>query len=125
MPVDIAASILVLQSALHSLSDREAMAALRTDLQWKVACGLPIGHVPAGLGDAATNGVADQGPCLFTVGTDAGEAVPELAELADESGWEFGIGNGSMSRLRVSRIAGSGRGYRGRRLRAASPDRLG
>lgn len=43
VPVDIAASILVLQS-LHGLSDREAMAALRTDLRWKVACGLPIGH---------------------------------------------------------------------------------
>lgn len=43
VPVDIAASILVLQ-ALHGLSDREAMAALRTDLRWKVGCGLPIGH---------------------------------------------------------------------------------
>lgn len=43
VPVDIAASVLVLQS-LHGLSDREAMAALRTDLRWKVACGLPIGH---------------------------------------------------------------------------------
>ena len=43
VPVDIAASVLVLQS-LHSLSDREAMAAVRTDLRWKVACGLPIGH---------------------------------------------------------------------------------
>ena len=43
MPVDIAASILVLQ-ALHGLSDRDAMVALRTDLRWKVACGLPIGH---------------------------------------------------------------------------------
>ena len=43
VPVDVAASILVLQS-LHGLSDREAMRALRTDLQWKVACGLPIGH---------------------------------------------------------------------------------
>ena len=43
VPVDVAASVLVLQ-ALHGLSDREAMAALRTDLRWKVACGLPIGH---------------------------------------------------------------------------------
>ena len=43
VPVDIAASMLVLQ-ALHGLSDREAMAAVRTDLRWKVACGLPIGH---------------------------------------------------------------------------------
>jgi len=33
----------VLQS-LHGLSDREALAALRTDLRWKVATGLPIGH---------------------------------------------------------------------------------
>lgn len=43
IPVDIAASILVLQ-ALFGLSDREAMRAVRMDLQWKVACGLPIGH---------------------------------------------------------------------------------
>ena len=43
VPADVAASVLVLQ-ALHGLSDREAMAALRTDLRWKVACGLPIGH---------------------------------------------------------------------------------
>ena len=43
VPADIAASVLVLQ-ALHGLSDREAMAALRTDLRWKVACGLPVGH---------------------------------------------------------------------------------
>ena len=43
VPADIAASILVLQ-ALHGLSDREAMAAVRTDLRWKVACGLPVGH---------------------------------------------------------------------------------
>lgn len=43
VPVDVAASVLVLQ-ALHGLSDREAMAAVRTDLRWKVACGLPIGH---------------------------------------------------------------------------------
>jgi hypothetical protein len=43
IPVDIIASVLVLQ-ALFGLSDREAMRAVRTDLQWKVACGLPIGH---------------------------------------------------------------------------------
>jgi len=43
VPVDVAASVLVLQ-ALHGLSDREAMAAVRTDLRWKVACGLPVGH---------------------------------------------------------------------------------
>ena len=43
VPADIASSILVLQ-ALHGLSDREAMVAVRTDLRWKVACGLPVGH---------------------------------------------------------------------------------
>lgn len=43
IPVDIAASILVLQ-AMYGLSDRETMAAVRTDLRWKVACGLPVGH---------------------------------------------------------------------------------
>jgi IS5 family transposase len=43
VPADIASSILVLQ-ALHGLSDREAMSAVRTDLRWKVACGLPVGH---------------------------------------------------------------------------------
>jgi IS5 family transposase len=43
VPVEVAASVLVLQT-LHGLSDREAMAALRTDLRWKVACGLAIGH---------------------------------------------------------------------------------
>ncbi len=43
IPVDIAASILVLQ-ALFGLSDPETMAAVRTDLRWQVACGLPVGH---------------------------------------------------------------------------------
>ncbi len=43
IPVDIAASILVLQS-MYGLSDRETMAAVRTDLRWKVACGLSVGH---------------------------------------------------------------------------------
>jgi IS5 family transposase len=43
VPADIAASVMVLQ-ALHGLSDREAMAAVRTDLRFKVACGLPVGH---------------------------------------------------------------------------------
>ncbi len=38
VPADIAASVMVLQ-ALHGLSDREAMAAVRTDLRFKVACG--------------------------------------------------------------------------------------
>jgi hypothetical protein len=43
VPVDIVASVVVLLS-LRGLSDRESMAAVRTDLRWKVACGLPIGH---------------------------------------------------------------------------------
>jgi len=43
VPVDIVASVMVLQ-ALHGLSDREAVAALRSDLRWKVATGLPVGH---------------------------------------------------------------------------------
>jgi Transposase domain (DUF772) len=30
--------------ALQDLSDAEAMQALRCDLRWKVACGLPIDH---------------------------------------------------------------------------------
>jgi hypothetical protein len=42
IPVDVVASVLVLQ-ALHGLSDREAVGALRTDLRWKVATGLPVG----------------------------------------------------------------------------------
>jgi len=41
VPVDVAASVIVLQ-ALHGLSDRDAVAALRCDLRWKVACGLAI-----------------------------------------------------------------------------------
>ncbi|MEV0284781.1 IS1182 family transposase [Kribbella sp. NPDC050820] len=43
IPVDIVASVLVLQ-ALHGLSDRDAVASVRTDLRWKVATGLPVGH---------------------------------------------------------------------------------
>src|SRR5207248_9110719 len=39
----IAASVLVLQ-ALQDLSDREAVEAVRCDLRWKVACGLPLDH---------------------------------------------------------------------------------
>ena len=41
VPPDVAAAVLVLQ-ALHGLSDREAMTALRTDLRWKAACGLAV-----------------------------------------------------------------------------------
>jgi hypothetical protein len=43
VPGDVIASVLVLQ-ALQDLSDTEAVAALRCDLRWKVACGLPIDH---------------------------------------------------------------------------------
>jgi hypothetical protein len=40
---EVIASVLVLQT-LQDLSDAEAMDALRCDLRWKVACGLPIDH---------------------------------------------------------------------------------
>ena len=43
MPADVIASVLVLQ-ALRDLSDTETMDALRCDLRWKMACGLPIDH---------------------------------------------------------------------------------
>jgi hypothetical protein len=43
LPADVAASVLVLQ-ALLDLSDREAVEAVRCDLRWKVACGLPLDH---------------------------------------------------------------------------------
>jgi hypothetical protein len=38
---EVVASVLVLQ-ALHGLSDREALEALRFDLRWKAACGLAV-----------------------------------------------------------------------------------
>ncbi|WP_433526439.1 IS1182 family transposase [Nocardia pseudovaccinii] len=38
---EVAASVLLLQ-ALHDLSDRETVQALRCDLRWKVACGLAL-----------------------------------------------------------------------------------
>jgi transposase len=41
LPGDVAGSVLVLQ-ALQGLSDREAVEAVRCDLRWKVACGLPL-----------------------------------------------------------------------------------
>lgn len=44
IPVDVVASVMVLQ-ALHGLSDREAVGCLRADLRWKVATGLPVGHL--------------------------------------------------------------------------------
>lgn len=42
VPADVMAAVLVLQ-ALQGLSDRETVAAVRTDLRWKVACGLDVG----------------------------------------------------------------------------------
>jgi transposase len=41
VPADVVASVIVLQ-ALHGLSDRDAIEALRCDLRWKVACGLAL-----------------------------------------------------------------------------------
>ena len=43
LPSDVAASVLVLQT-LHDLSDREAVQAVRCDIRWKVASGLPLDH---------------------------------------------------------------------------------
>jgi hypothetical protein len=43
VPGEVIASVLVLQ-ALQDLSDSDAMQALRCDIRWKVACGLPIDH---------------------------------------------------------------------------------
>jgi hypothetical protein len=43
LPGEVAASVLVLQ-ALGDLSDRDAVAAVRCDIRWKVACGLPLDH---------------------------------------------------------------------------------
>jgi IS5 family transposase len=41
VPGEVIATVLVLQ-ALHGLSDREALEALRFDLRWKAACGLAV-----------------------------------------------------------------------------------
>ena len=43
VPGEVIASVLVLQT-LQDYSDAEAMQALRCDIRWKVACGLPIDH---------------------------------------------------------------------------------
>jgi Transposase DDE domain/Transposase domain (DUF772) len=43
LPAEVAASVLVLQ-ALGDLSDRDAVSAVRCDIRWKVACGLPLDH---------------------------------------------------------------------------------
>ena len=42
-PADVMASALVLKE-LEGLSDRQAVDALRCDIRWKVACGLPLDH---------------------------------------------------------------------------------
>lgn len=42
VPADVVATVMLLQS-LEGLSDRDAVAALRTDLRWKVAAGLALG----------------------------------------------------------------------------------
>ncbi len=41
VPAEVVATVMVLQS-LYSLSDRDACRRLRTDISWKVACGLPL-----------------------------------------------------------------------------------
>lgn len=41
IPSDVIGSVLVLQ-VLQDLSDRETVEALRCDIRWKVACGLPL-----------------------------------------------------------------------------------
>ncbi|AQA15729.1 hypothetical protein BV401_40310 [Streptomyces malaysiensis subsp. malaysiensis] len=41
--MDVIAPVLVLQM-LHDLSDRETAEAVRCDIRWKVACGLPLDH---------------------------------------------------------------------------------
>ena len=41
IPSDVVGSVLVLQ-VLQDLSDRETVEALRCDIRWKVACGLPL-----------------------------------------------------------------------------------
>jgi len=43
VPADVLATVLVLQ-ALEGRSDRDAVDALRTDIRWKVAAGLPLDH---------------------------------------------------------------------------------
>ncbi len=43
VPGEVIASVLVLQT-LQDLSDSEAVTALRCDLRWKAACGLPVDH---------------------------------------------------------------------------------
>lgn len=42
VPGDVTATVMVLQS-LEGLSDRDAVDSFRTDLKWKVACGVSLG----------------------------------------------------------------------------------
>src|SRR6185369_9600239 len=44
VPADVVATVMVLQ-ALENLSDRDAAAALRTNIAWKVAAGLALDDV--------------------------------------------------------------------------------
>jgi IS5 family transposase len=44
VPADVVATVMVLQ-ALENLSDRDAVRALRTNIAWKVAAGLPLDDV--------------------------------------------------------------------------------
>src|SRR3954453_12583008 len=43
LPAGVIASVLVFQT-LADYSDPDAVQAVRCDLRWKVACGLPIDH---------------------------------------------------------------------------------
>jgi transposase len=43
IPAPVAAAIMVLQK-LHDYSDRETAEAVRCDIRWKVALGLPLDH---------------------------------------------------------------------------------
>jgi IS5 family transposase len=44
VPADVMATALILKE-LEGLSDRQAADALRCDIRWKVACGLPLDHL--------------------------------------------------------------------------------
>src|SRR6266702_1384363 len=44
LPADLVGSVLALQ-ALYDLSDGQAADALKFDIRWKVACGLPVRQV--------------------------------------------------------------------------------
>jgi hypothetical protein len=44
VPGEVIASVLVLLQTRQDYSQAEAMQALRCDIRWKIACGLPIDH---------------------------------------------------------------------------------